>query len=443
MAQAGFQAGSDVTIINNAQGLNNDSHMSEEQCDANCNLRHIHFNSNYISRTFGNQQQENQQFNSRSPSIPPAHVCNNNCNHHHELSQIERNRMGKKSSFNSGTSKNATFGGNSFIYTHPPKINMRRRNKRKKRNRMEQQPIQPQMPMDFNISERDKEENPEKTNDEIYQILHNRYVSNKMKKQLMNNQHYLEKVINDGHESILTKIQQMERYARSKEFQAKSDEAKNEEAEKNRIVRENNLENVVYYGKDRPRAPKPNRAKINERYEMELSQKREATIFEEEKDIEIENETAKPSMFDERAKKRQEKFEQRESNKWNQFVTKLHSMQAILKDNENKMNLCKLRKQKHNGAQSKLNKKLDLAEAEQKDILDEKQLEEVSIEFIQAKEEYNNIIKELELFDDRIINIQEVTKPTLKHLQAMNKINKRIGNINQKMWMIFQSIQIH
>ena len=435
MTQAFFQARSDMSVTNNAQGINYDAQMSEERlCDENCQINHLHIKPNSVNRTFRRIAKEgNRRFEKTIDNNFRSHVCDNNCNHSHQLTQLERNRMGRESGikhFGSPNRIETGFGGKQFTY-RPPKINPYPRNRRPRNRRMEQLPIHPEKPDNYEISERERKENPNKTDDEIYQMIHNNYVSNKMKRNSMNNQHNMEKVICDEYESMMTKIRKYDQFQRNNDYQAKSDEIKNEEAEKNRMERENNLDRVMYFGSNRPRPPKPNRSRISERYQNELSQKRIASIFEKEKEDDekqIQLQDERTTMQEERSKARQEKFEKRENEKWNQFILHLQSMQSELQTNEQVMKDCKMRKQRHNGAQSKMKRNEILSNDEQNDVLDEKQLEEISTEFKQAQNEYNNIINELQLFDDRIINMQEATKPTLKHLQTMNKINKRLGD---------------
>ena len=438
MAQTGFNTGFDVNIRNNANGINYDCSLQDDYyCSEFCDRIHTHnYRPDHISHTFRKKDANQQQ--SKSPEIPAAHICDNNCNHMYPLSQIQRNRIGKQSGkLHIGASENIGFGNKKFTYnpSEREKLSPRLRNRRRKRNRMVQEPEKMKVAKDYKITIDDKMEFPNKSAQEIGEIRNNQRMQMKIRKNLINKQRQLEKVINDNNESLIVQKNQIEKYNRNQEYQSKTEESKVEESETNRKQREINLGRVMHFGNQQQRKARPNRARINERYNNELSQKREKSIFEKdvEDDEKQEIEVTKTSMQEELIQKRHEEFKKRETEKWNQFVWELNLLQETCDKAKIVMNSCKMTKQLHNGIQAKLDRKEEISDVERNQVLSLQQLNKLEADFKQAESEYNDICKELELFENDMIDLKQVTKPSLKHLQAMNKIDKRISNISSNL----------
>ena len=215
MAQTDFNVGFDVDIRNNAQGINYDSPMQDgyHYCSDYCSAAHRHnYRPKHISHTFNRRNQQQPQQHRQSSEIPEPHICHNNCNHDHQLSQIERNRLGKQSS-KKFTRKEQNMS---------PKV----RNRRRRRNRMFQEP-QKQVVRDYKATMDDKVEFPNKTDQEIGEIRHKQRQQRQVRKNMINKQRQLEKTLNDGSESLIVQANQIERHTNNQEYQSKTEEEKN------------------------------------------------------------------------------------------------------------------------------------------------------------------------------------------------------------------------
>ena len=397
----------DTVTTNKAKGLrwnDRDYDYDDWTCGEYCTIRHEHRYANGKSVNFNFEQE---------------HPCDNNCNEMHqhirtyrELSQLQKNRNKKGNREMQYANENS---GNFTITSY-----RRRRRPRKSKNNSNQNENQPLR----KFTKQSSQESIQKAeNEKLVRIESSKNLN-------------IAKKLFDPNESLMVKSMLLDQHRRR---EAKSKEEIEKEIEKSWADTLGNISNLMFAAGDNlPSAPRKDRMQIKQRYERELSQKMEESIFEIERDEKKEElETIGENRNDilnisikEREKKRKiDVLEKRGKEDWNKFVSELKAHSDEANGFKARIEEINLILKKTAAIQDKIARKEQISE-EEKNEVDVFHRIKLQTELMKIKGNYDKLREDLKLFENEMIDLQKVTKPTLKHFQTMNKIDNRLKRIN-------------
>ena len=406
----------DSVTTRKAQGLRLDDWNDDDwTCSQYCTLAHEHRYRNGNSIQFNMEKQE---------------LCQNNCNKQHkhirsyrELSQIQKNRNKKGNG-------EMQYGEEFDEPLFKPMSYRRRRRPRKAKYDLTNENNNNNNNNNGELRKFDRKLSQQRIKEaedaKLVRIESNRSLNDAKK-------------LFDRNESIVVKSIILDQQ-RNKEAISKQD--KEIEIEKGWADTINNISNIMFAEGDiLPESPRKNRMQIKQRFENELSQKLDGSIFEniefeddEKRDILDTIKTNKQGLLNASIKQKnmrqkRKMIEKQGMKNWEQFVIELKKHSDEANGFKARIDEIKLIQQKNAIIDDKKERNEDLSEEEKVNEMNGFQKAQIQMEFEKISTDYEKLQNDLKLFENEMIDLQKVTKPTLKHFQAMNKIDRKLKKI--------------